>query len=315
MSKKKQETVNVAQCFDSTSVVDLVHIINESDEEYLRDPEVLERVDAFVESASAEDADISNLLKEGKSILLDYIQQEQMAFNAQIGAFGGYALRVGKLLLAMKALAEKRHIHWSKWATENLPFLSVRTRQKYVLLAETEFAHDYTFLGLERVIHLISVTKGSKSDNPIHEFLENYNISFEPDQEGGIDRFKLEIDIAIALKGLAEADIDLNQARVREKMEQGFRFDKKLIKDLKLIKDNGGNYAQHFDAVAQNKGSAVHNVLLARESVKEQTARYVKTLDKMLADDSLLASFTQDDLATLEAKVNALKERMAVSTA
>ncbi len=300
--------------FDSTSVEDLVQNISDNDGEYLSNPEVLEHIDAFVESASEEGVNITEKLEEGKSILMDYVQQEQMSHNIQIGVFGNYAIRVGKLLHIMKVLVRKNFMNWGAWAQVNLPFISSRTRQKYMLIAETENAHEYAFLGVERLAHLIAETNDSDEDNPISTFLSNHRITFEPDQEGGIARFKFDVDFALAVNRIAKADVTIDSSIVRNAMVQKISFDNSLIKALALLQSRGADQEQYLRELTENRGKRPPSNILEGESFKRLTVRYVKNIETVLSDQALLASITPEDIAMLDEKLTALKEKMTAAT-
>lgn len=91
-----------------------------------------------------------------------------------------WTIRNGKVLITMKALLrESKGGPWAVWAQENIPFLSERTRQNWMLLARYD-CEGFACLGEDRLLKIIRRQKASKSPTPIKDFLSEKGLLTDP---------------------------------------------------------------------------------------------------------------------------------------
>jgi hypothetical protein len=89
-------------------------------------------------------------------------------------------IRNGKVLMALKALLrEVKGGPWAGWAKENIPFLSERTRQSWMLLAQYDCL-GFACLGEDRLLRIIRHQKATKSPTPISDFLSEKGLLTDP---------------------------------------------------------------------------------------------------------------------------------------
>lgn len=113
---------------------------------------------------------------EGLKLLLQEGCNEEGVFDM---TKTGRTIRNGKVLRAMKALVrESKGGPWAVWAQNNIPFLSERTRQNWMLLARYD-CQGFACLGEDRLLKIIRRQKATKSSTPIRDFLSAHSLPFD----------------------------------------------------------------------------------------------------------------------------------------
>lgn len=203
-------------------------------------------------------------ISESKDILTRFCAFYNFSDHKIKAVFADYAIMIGKFLLAMKDFLhrarkkDKKIPIWGVWAEDNLSFIGERTRQNYMKAAARTDAINYSFFGLERLLHLIDATEHLTGPDPIGSFLRTNKISFDPgDDELKMHEFKVEVDVALAVEKARENKVNLDPAKVKELIVFGAEVDRKLIADCKQIADSGGDPNKYLDARINNKGKEV----------------------------------------------------------
>jgi hypothetical protein len=115
-----------------------------------------------------------------------------------IGNFTDRAIQIGRICLALKKIIKsERRGKWSPWAEKNLPFLEKRNREKFMALAKRSDCCRFSFLGVDRLDVLCSVTKKLGGTDPIGDLLTKYSVSL-PETNDDRDQFKAKIDDIVA---------------------------------------------------------------------------------------------------------------------
>jgi len=203
--------------------------------------------------------DASVLIREG----LEHVKVEYADLNSLMSLArrdeADRAIRLGKIVNELKKQVRRSGIQWSTWATENLPFMSTRTRQNYQLLAARTDCHRFKQLGMERLLVLCSVTdeQVGKVEDPIGLFLQQHNIQFNPTEEFDLVEFTRQVDAAVNMqklldKGLNNADPEL----VREATLKNGRFEQSLVEDLNTLNRCGGDINARLRELTLSQGSA-----------------------------------------------------------
>ena len=108
----------------------------------------------------------------------DIISESIMEFNNSFLSFCEQALVKGLYFIKLKKLLfEDKVWGWGEWAAKNITIESKRNRQKYMKLARREECFQYTFLGVDRLDYLCSVTKNNPTCKTFSEFFEKHSIS------------------------------------------------------------------------------------------------------------------------------------------
>ncbi len=157
--------------------------------------------------------------------------------------FADEAIDVGLVGLRLKELNVGSSIPWGVFAEEQMPFLSKRNRQKYMMLAAREDCYPFTYLGVDQLEVLCSLTKKSTEKNAIGKLLSDYDIPFDETSELDMESFKKAVNVAIGNERLKKGGIEIALQLVEDTIHSGTKIDNKLIKRLKDSKNSNGDPA------------------------------------------------------------------------
>jgi hypothetical protein len=201
--------------------------------------------------------DLERLLSSGRQ----HLQTAVIDFNSVEHLTGRdltrRALRMGILTLGLKKLVKQKKGKWGAWATENLPFLGERNRQKYTQLGSRLDAHKYDFLGIERLYMLCVATDSyvGKEEDPIGSFLSRHNVMFDQNTDFDIDDFKRDIDVAMNMDLLSSKGIQgVDPALVKNLSLAKVKLDGSLMGELKTLQNYGGNINNRLRDLSQTRG-------------------------------------------------------------
>jgi hypothetical protein len=224
------------------------------DDTYLAQETWLREVGA---EASLSDADLDRLLSSGRT----HLQTAVVDFNSLEHVTGRdlarRAIRMGIMTLGLKKLVKQKKGKWGVWATENLPFLGERNRQKYTQLGSRLDAHKYDFLGIERLYMLCVATEPNvgKEEDPIGSFLLRHNVAFDQNTDFDIDDFKRDIDVAMNMDLLSSKGIQgVDPALVKNLSLAKVKLDGSLMGELKTLQNYGGNINNRLRDLSQTRG-------------------------------------------------------------
>lgn len=154
------------------------------------------------------------------SLYADYAQQAEVKIGPLDLLSATYAIGKGKIL---NAIYDEVSVNqkWGIFFEENFPNMKLRTANRWRLLASREDCYRHAALGAQRLLQLITLTKGMLKKNkddkdPITTFLQAEGVNYDL-----ADTVTLEIKNAI--------DAVINKPRGKEK---------KNIREFRLAVDN-----------------------------------------------------------------------------
>ena len=258
-----------------------------------------------------------------KDLLNRFYTQFNEADHTTKGIFTDYAIMIGKLLILMKAFVRSAREddasfpNWGEWATINLPFVGERRRQDFMALAKRRDSYAFSYLGTERLLHLISATDSLTGDDRIGTFLTKYNIGFDMEEEGTkIQDFKCAVDAALAVDRAEKIGVSLDLDKVKSLIQIGGEVDRKTISDLKMISENGGDPEKYLDALIQNRGNPID--FFEGEKLVSQIInlanRLVKGFEKLETDPETMKKLQMSKIQPLEQRIAKLKQAVLGST-
>jgi hypothetical protein len=244
-SEESEEEIDLSLISDSTSINEIVILINEDEGELFGDPDLYEALQNFIASEVDYNSE-EEKLEAGKRLLRRCIKQFNKSLTGIKGTFTHYAIQIGQLLLILKQLVKKCGLKWETWAAENLPFLKDRTRQIYMRIAAIPRVEDFEAFGIDRLDAIASAVKGAEGENPISDFLQKFELTFNPEAEDDIEEFKEKVDLALETEKILRSGIEVTTDNVKQYKQDGKKVDRHLIEVLKAVKNSGGDPNKHL---------------------------------------------------------------------
>ena len=295
---------------DSTSVVEITSLVVEDNGDILGDSQLYEEAVDFIEKVSQDEKlSISERLKNGEDILNRFNAQANRAEHRVGATICDYRILEGKLLNRQKELILAINGKWETYAATAHKSIGERSRQQYMLMAKRTDVHPYTFLGKERLLHLINATKGMNGTDPAGTLLREFNIEFNSEAEVSIESFKSDVDAAIAVVKARKADLTLDFERVRKLVEIGDVPDNKMIRDLAMIERNGGDINGYLDRRFANQGEE-EEILHPQQRLErfERLASKMKSTIAIIMKHAYMAGMIdKGQVEALESKIAELK--------
>lgn len=311
---KEQEVASI-ELFgsDSTSVVDVQVLIEEDAGNLLGDKDVFTNMTNFIRDAMKDKSKSDqDKIKEGKALLGKAYACFNQAQHTVEGTFARYAIGLGKVLIILKKLVGRG---WEAWCAENLQFMSESNRQVYMRLAETLGIENHSYLGMERCLHLISVTKDRKSKDPIGDFFKKFDLDFDPKQEPKrlLAEFKTQVDAAIFVAKARSHGVHVDPKGVTKLLEIGVKVDNQILRNLAIIQKNGGDTNKYLDTLHLNQGQEEEFLEPEKriEGFNKLVVRLKATIDSILENPELLGSVDSGTIQSLEEKIAILKAKVA----
>lgn len=279
---------------DSTAVIDIV-FLDAKDVPASRNNEIGD----WLKKSKEETGDPDDKIRSG----VELAREEAANFNKLIHVTGKNlaerAFLIGAILLRLKVLSRESGLLWGSWAEKNLPFISKRNREKFMLLAKRKDCHRYAFLGVDRLELLCGATREVKGDDPIGQLLAKYQISFDDKSEVNLVEFKLSIDSALNTERLLRNGITADLEIIKDLTRIGTEFDKAFVKKLKDIQECEGNPQTYLNKLSMNRGeeSSESEGGKRLQDFNTLSTRLIKTIDFLIEDEDNIAMV---DKATLE---------------
>jgi len=284
-----------------------------------------------VEILSVEDSDAESVKawmgkikkpKKGQVVNYDQVIDEGIALIREISGdanrlinianknFADRAISIGLICHKLKVLIRGSKQPWAVWAEENLPFIAKRNREKYTMLASRPDCWPFSFLGVDRLEMLCSVTRDMDGDNRIGELLRKYEIPFDEDMEMNMGEFKAMIDAAINNERLTNNGLTINFNLVTNIVNLGVDFDKSMIKRLKDIQECGGNPENLLQRLMLTGGKDdIDSTPEKRlQDFNHLSNRLIVTLDFIMKDQDQLVKIDPDTFEMLMAKLTSIRE-------
>ena len=291
---------------DSTSVIDVVSMPPEEEED-----DITRSVDEWCSNQSMSKEEV---VPSGITLVSKVATKYNKALSSTGKLLADYAILIGKVCNKIQQSAVKPGEKSEVWANEYLPFLSPRNRQKYMFLASRKDCYQYTFLGVDRLEHLCSVTKDSDEKDPIGSLLEKYEIKFDPevDAESSLAEFKTLVDAAYNSARLVNKRIETDHELVKDLTQLGTKFDGSLIRTLKDIKKSGGNPETYLKELLANGGKkSLDEEDNGKDHLKDfnsLSSELINAINYIVRDPDQISKIDKDTLLDLEKKVSELKE-------
>jgi len=230
--------------------------------------------------------------------------------------FACRAITIGRICLKLKELIKGSDMTWGSWAEENLPFIAKRNREKFMLIASRKDCHPFTFLGVDRLEMLCSVTKNMEGKDRIGDLFKKYEIPFDEEMDMSMNEFKARIDTAINNEKLIKNGLTVNYNIVANVVNIGVDFDKALIRRLKEIDDCGGNPETLLEKIALTGGREDNETTPEKrlQDFNHLGNRLLDTLDFIEKDQDQLVKIDRETFKKLIEKLISIRELGILNT-
>jgi len=252
--------------------------------------------------------DIDKLIKTGIAKTKSLVAFANKETNKAAKNFADRAIVVGQAGIRLKALNVGSSIPFGVFAEEQMPFLNKRNRQKYMMLAAREDCYPFTYLGVDQLEILCSLTKKSKDENAIGKLLSDYNIPFDETSELDMVSFKRAVNEAIGYERLKKSGIEVPFQLVKDAIQSGNGIDSKLIKRLKdSLKSNGDPAVLLQSIIDGDDDDETETTEKRFQDFNTLGNRMIKTMDYILKDSDKIETTHKETFALLLAKLIELK--------
>jgi hypothetical protein len=250
------------------------------------------------------------LIAEGIELIRSISSEANKVINMANKTFADRAIAIGQICIKLKELIRGNEKPWGAWAEENLPFIAKRNREKYMLIGSRPDCWPFSFLGVDRLEMLCSVTKGVKGNDPIGDLLGKYEIPFSDALEVNMSEFKAMIDAAINQERLVKNGLTINFNLVTNIVNLGVDFDKSLIRRLTDIKDCGGNPESLLEKISLTGGREDMDVTPEKrlQDFNALTNRLIKTLDFIMGDQDQIVKIDRETFQLLLEKLVSIQD-------
>jgi len=253
---------------------------------------------------------METIIENGKILAEEILKDAHKLMNEANRDFAKRAIAIGMICLELKKLIRGMNVLWAVWAEENLPFIAKRNREKYMMLARRPDCWKFSFLGVDRLDLLCSVTKSSKEKDPICKLLQDHNIEFDETLKLNMAEFKTVIDAAINYERLISKNLTINFKLVTNIINIGLEFDKGLISRLKDIQDGGGDPEVLIKKLIASGGKDQSDGNGEKKIQDFDTlgTRLISTIDYLLNSTEFHEQISKDVFQKLMQKMRALQE-------
>jgi hypothetical protein len=311
--KPGSKDINWSLFSDSTSINQIQIIVSEDKGKQLGSPALQQETLQLNQDVYPKDAQTdAQKLDVFKSVVIRYYKQLNLAENAMGATFVDYAITLGTALKKTKKLAKKCKEKWEDWIEKNLPAMKQRTIEKYMRLATRKDAHKYKFLGMERLLDLISATEEEVRDNeddPIGEFLRQFGIDYNPEAESSLQDFKDSLQAGSWVRKLGKDDISVDFELMRSFVQGGGTIAKWMVDELKRIKDDSAAITKYFEEMIDNESTPrkpTNETKAGAVTIMiQRTARKIETIIKDEAD--VARNIDLAEIAKLEIQIASLR--------
>jgi len=250
------------------------------------------------------------LISDAIDLIKDISSAANRLINEANKNFADRAIFIGRICLKLKELIRGSDKPWGAWAEENLPFVGKRNREKYMLIASRPDCWRFSFLGVDRLEMLCSVTKGMEGDDLIGNLLQKYSIPFDESSEMNMSEFKSAIDAAINNERLMKNGLTVNFNLVTNIINLGVDFDRSLIRRLKDISECGGNPESLLERIALSGGREEMDVTAEKrlQDFNSLTNKLIKTIDYIINEQDQLVKIDRETFQMLVEKLMSIQD-------
>ena len=184
------------------------------------------------------------LIEEGLAISYGMIADNNMLLNLTGKTIAEKAIIIGEFCINLKKLRKGNTdgILWGDFADSAIP-LSIRVRQKYMLIASRPDCHEFVYLGVDKMALLCSIAKKIKGKNAIRLMMLKYKIPYDKGNNLTMDEFKQLVTAMIESEKLIKEGLNLDFEQVKNALKAKVKIDTALKKRLKDATTSGGKPA------------------------------------------------------------------------
>jgi hypothetical protein len=291
---------------DSTAMIDIAFVETEDE----NDNSVADWINKVAKPKDGQELDKESVIQECIALIEGSIAEANKLINIAAKNYADRAIDIGTACIFLKELTRGFDDPWGVWAEKNLPFLGKRNRQKFMKIANRTDCHDFTYLGVDRLDVLCSLTKDSEEKEPVRALLEKYSIPFDETSEVNMTEFRNKVDAAISNERLLKKGLKIDFDLVANAINAKVGIDKGLIKKLKDIQDCEGNPETHLRTLTLGQGSDDPETEVKKrfQDFNSLSSRLVKTIDYIIRNRDHLDSLDKDIFTYLYGKIEELRE-------
>lgn len=281
---------------------------------------VIKFTERYLEKDPAEIENPDAVLTELRTLYGDYSKQINRCDNIFGGQVTKYRIRQGMLLLIEKKLLKMEARKWMDHFAKTYGLKHLRSAHDYMALAKVPNIIRYAVFKKARLVEILRAVKalGIEADDPVAAFLDRFKIVYDPedsDNDELLDELRIEIDAAIAAAKIQAVEekngikFGVKPDLIKGLIVQGVEVENGLIRDMVIIKKNGGDVKKHLKDLCKSKGS--QPACLENTKRVEGLARLVagvsSTVEYLKGHREVIEMISQDQIAALEAQVQELK--------
>ena len=292
---------------DSTAVIDItsMEIIEDDDQK-----EIATWIGQIKNPKKGQKMPTEQLIEQGIELIRGISSEANRVINMANRSFADRAIAIGQICLKLKELIRGSEKPWGAWAEEKLPFIAKRNREKYMLIGSRPDCWSFSFLGVDRLEMICSVTKGIKGEDPIGDLFRKYSIPFDDDSEMNMAEFKAVVDAAINQERLVKNGLTINFNLVTNIINIGADFDKSRIKRLKEFQECGGDIEKLVKkwTLTGGKDDTDESNEKRLQDFNNLTNRLIKTLDFIMGDQDQLVKIDRESFRLLLEKLVSIQD-------
>lgn len=250
------------------------------------------------------------LINEGIELIRGISADANRLINEANKNFADRAIAIGQICLKLKELIRGSEKPWGAWAEENLPFIAKRNREKYMAIASRPDCWPFSFLGVDRLEMLCSVTRKMEGKDQIGDLLKKYKIPFDETMELNMSDFKTMIDAAINQERLVKSGLTINFNLVTNIINIGLDFDKSKIKQLKDVQECGGDTEKLVKKwiLTGGKDDADESNEKRLQDFETLSNRLIQTIDYLISKTDQLDRVNRETFSSLLEKLTELQQ-------
>jgi hypothetical protein len=293
---------------DSTAVIDIAIVSVDDDDDDKK--AVATWLGQIKKPKKGQKLPTEQLVQGGIELIKSISADANRLMNEANKNFADRAIAIGQIFLKLKELIRGNEKPWGAWAEENLPFIAKRNREKYMMIAGRPDCWPFSFLGVDRLELLCSVTRAMEGNDRIGDLLQKYEIPFDDGLEMNMAEFKAVVDAAINNERLIKSGLTINFNLVTNIINLGVDFDKSLIRRLKEISDCGGDPEALLQKISLTGGREDMDVTPERrlQDFNHLTNRLIKTLDFIMDDQDQLVKIDRETFRLLLEKLVSIQD-------
>lgn len=279
--------------------------------------EVIQFCDELVAMDLNAEEDPDAMINMIKAVIERYQKSVNFAENTSIGVITKYRLRLGMLYNHLKFLVKKRMgYQWTIWFARNFGASQLRSAEDFMRLAEVPNCIRYAVFGKERLIQILPHLNDPAGEDPIGVFLRENGIDFDPENVSEYTEIRVQTDIAIGLKRLANAGLaEIGRNMVEAFIRKGIELEPKHVKTLKAAKADGEDVLKEMAKLISSGGKVERKAASSPEAKAES---FKKALDRVcdmakdaLEDSAYLRTLNLADIRALKNQLVTLENQLA----